>query len=196
MENCRSCIPRKSCFKCAIEISSFALRSGAIDDAFVRLVRTPMWPRVTPESEQFRGFISELEIFKNKTVSGSQVKSKEAETPYFVGKRQPDAKIVEYLAQLGVEKPLVSYLSRFAAVDPEQMASAHEYLQMHLFDKTACDLLGKSLGIRSDETLNFFRLAQKTRNEHGVRRKMSPPKDVTAENLQLVRRHRRAGADD
>lgn len=80
------------------------------------------------------------------------------------------AEIIELLARLGLERQLFAYLSRFPGHRLARTARAYEYLQVVPLDEDLHQILGTGTGIRPTDRLNFFRLAQRLRDEHGIAR--------------------------
>lgn len=86
-------------------------------------------------------------------------------------KSLPDKRIVEYWARVGLEKKVFAYLSRFGRFNPEQMALSFEFLQKIPLDGTLSHRSEMPSGIQAGCKLNFFRLAQRIRDEHSTTRK-------------------------
>lgn len=90
-------------------------------------------------------------------------------------KEYPNLDIVESLARLGLKEHLFAYLFRFPRPYPEEMAVVSEILQMNPFNWKFRRTSNGARSMSSRQPLNFFRLAQRIRNEHGTVRQNSPP---------------------
>lgn len=81
-------------------------------------------------------------------------------------RKRPLWRIIRFLARLHLEEQVLVYLSRFPGIYPEEMARAYELLEMIRFD----EFLFWQPGSRVSSRLEYFRVAQKIRNEHGITR--------------------------
>ena len=88
---------------------------------------------------------------------------------------RPNEIVIERLAKLGWEEKVLAYCSRLPPSHLSPMARTSEILQMMPSDDARHRFPLEPLRVlRPRDYLNYFRLAQKIRNEHGVRRKNSP----------------------
>lgn len=85
----------------------------------------------------------------------------------------PNRNITEYLSRLGLAEQIFAYFSRFPGPFPEETVLVCERSQLNPYDAFS-NHFRREGGLRAQEKLNYFRLAQRVRNEHGVTRMSSP----------------------
>lgn len=152
------------------------LRTGAIDEVLAEgiALRGAWLPHI------MHPFVIERRKASLRTGSSSCFRIptqslKPAKADAGVVEQQPNLSIVEYLARVGLEEQLFAYISRFAGAFPEGLAAAFEFLQANLFNSRLYRILGKQTGLTPSSRLDWFRLTQRIRNEHGIQRENSPP---------------------
>lgn len=85
---------------------------------------------------------------------------------------RPNEEIVELLIRLGLDEQLVAYYSRFFGSCPKAVPRAFERLQVNILDPPDGPVRAPDRRIRFEVgagyRLDFFRLAQRIRNEYGT----------------------------
>lgn len=155
---------------------TFYLRTGAIDEVLIAYFKTERGYPVFNEHERLaryvKGSVGLPEIRDADSMSNLTL----CEDQYPNGKKHPFKKIVEYLAHVGLEEQVFTYLSRFPGPFAEDIAMVCERLQMNPLNWYLNRTLGKQSGFESGQKLNHFRLAQRFRNEYGTPRRIIPSK--------------------
>lgn len=154
------------------KLSSY-LRTGAIDEVLAAFIGLHQWRefrtvedllRYVEDHRRWRRGLSPFARLRAPAFLRRFVRTRKSNEP-------PNEGILELLAELGLEEQLGAYSSRFFGSFPESIAGAFDRLQAY-FPALPAELPNRDLwwNLRAGPAFNFFRLAQRIRNEHGVTR--------------------------